>query len=559
MRSHGTSRQWAALLVLVAAACGRSAAPASSIELSPSHTGRDPVPPATESPLTDELAGRVYERRGGHLIVSPLPDPRDAAMAAPALASVEDHETRRKLEQAGRDRHAALVGEAPGPAPSRPVPEDLTRRPRVLHLAVETYTDAALTEHVARIGRVEGFSVVAHVARSNAWLEELRQVPGLAVSPLPGTPYIWTEDVLEIGVDGVYRMTARVGDRGLLRRALFVDRLRRYYPQVPAPELDALRSSPEVPGRPPGELPVAVMRRFPAIVFMLQGLVERDAGQEMAAAMATARGAELREAVTYLEGGNMLLGTLPDGEPYALVGRDSAAVSRAMLERHHARAVSEAEVVATIARDLGLPASRVTLVEQPGVFHLDMAMTLLAPGVVALNDALEAARLQIQWLREDHEAWRPRQETGTSEERHRLDLARWRDAGERLEETVQALQTHAETFARYEALALADLRATGLTVLRVPGRYLHPARPRDRDVMNFLNGEAGVNARGERYFITQGGDSRAERAVIARLLDPATGLDRVYVAPRLLSRDTLWEKGGIGCRVKVESDYRAGP
>jgi hypothetical protein len=30
----------------------------------------------------------------------------------------------------------------------------------------------------------------------------------------------------------------------------------------------------------------------------------------------------------------VLLGTLPGGEPYALVGRDSAAVSRALLERH---------------------------------------------------------------------------------------------------------------------------------------------------------------------------------------------------------------------------------
>lgn len=72
--------------------------------------------------------------------------------------------------------------------------------------------------------------------------------------------------------------------------------------------------------------------------------------------------------------------------------------------------------------------------------------------------------------------------------------------------------------------------------------------------MNFLNGEGGVNPRGRTYFITQGGDPRAERYIAARLLAPSIGLDRLYFAPRLASRDSLWEKGGVGCRVKAEGD-----
>jgi hypothetical protein len=71
--------------------------------------------------------------------------------------------------------------------------------------------------------------------------------------------------------------------------------------------------------------------------------------------------------------------------------------------------------------------------------------------------------------------------------------------------------------------------------------------------MNFLNGEAGTSAHGT-YFVTQGGDPRAERYIADKLLAPGTGLDRLYVAPGLISRDTLWERGGIGCRVKAEGD-----
>jgi hypothetical protein len=265
-----------------------------------------------------------------------------------------------------------------------------------------------------------------------------------------------------------------------------------------------------------------------------------------------ARRAPLREALTYLEGGNVLLGTLPGGDPYALVGRDSAAVSRAVLERHFRRPVSEAETVATMAKDLGVTPARLFLVEQPGVFHLDMAMTLLRPGTVILNDAVAAFRLQSRWLWEDHERWRPAPDSGRRDEDYRRDVNRWQEAGRDVEATLAKLWKYTERFARYEARTLADLQDAGLAVVRLPGRFLHPARPWDRDVMNFLNGEAGTNPQGRTYFITQGGDPRAERHVVATLLGPDVGLDRVYVAPRLVSRETLWEKGGASCRLKVE-------
>jgi hypothetical protein len=72
--------------------------------------------------------------------------------------------------------------------------------------------------------------------------------------------------------------------------------------------------------------------------------------------------------------------------------------------------------------------------------------------------------------------------------------------------------------------------------------------------MNFLNGEVGTGTTGRGFLVTQGGEPRAERLVVSRLLAPGTGLDRVYVAPRLVSRNTLWEKGGMSCRVKIEGE-----
>ena len=540
---------WVASIAVALASCsvGRS-------------QGGDPVTQGTPTDAAErEVAGRFYERTAAGDLVeravpSRVPPPGDVAPVHP----VTDARVADSLRGADAAREASLADVASAPRAARLVPEDLTRRARAYHVGVEHFTDAALAEFVAGVGALEGFRVIARLAPGAEWTALMAPVPNLTPIELPGVQYIWTEDITEIGIDGSFRMTARMGDRGLLlRRALFVDRVRRYYPEVSPAELDALEHLPVGPASRPGVLPDSVMRRFPSIMYMNQGLVEADGAQAVAAAIALARGAPLHEAMLYLEGGNVLLGTLPSGEPYALVGRDSAAIARAVLAYHHARPVSEEDAVTAMAKDLGVDRAHVFVVEQPGVFHLDMAMTLLRPGMVVLNDAREALRLQTRWLRDDHEAWRPQRLAAASQDDYREALRLWQDAGHDVQETIERLQKYAERFAGYEARTLADLEAAGLSVVRVPGRFLHPTRPWDRDIMNFVNGESGVNPRGRTYFITQGGDPRAERLMAERLLSPAIGLDRLYVAPRLVSRDTLWEKGGIGCRVKAEGEVVA--
>lgn len=511
------------------------------------------VHPEAATAAADEVMPRFYEPGAdGGIAERRLPEPLETAPPDVRLRPVTGQQVKTALRLAGAGRTTALADVARAAVGPRLVPEDLSRRARVFHMSVGNFTDAGFAELAARVGQLEGFSVVARVAADGPWAERLSHIPGLAVTKLPTREYIWTEDITEIGLDGTFGMTARMGNRGLLRRAIFVDRLRRFYPELTTTDLGEINALPEVQDRPPGELPAHVMRGHPDILFDIQGLVERDAGQEVGAATAVARGAELREAMTYLEGGNVLIGTLPTGEPYALVGRDSAAVARALLEHHFKRPVSETEVIATMAKDLGVEPGRLFLVEQPGVFHLDLAVMLLAPGSVVLNDAFEAFRLQTVWLRDDHEASRPRREAAASEEQHRRDQELWRQAGDHLDETIQKLWKYTERAARYEARALADLEAADLKVLRMAGRFLHPARPADRDIMNFLNGEPGTSPQGRTYFVTQGGDPRAERYIAGKLLAPGTGLERLYVAPQLISRDTLWERGGMGCRVKAE-------
>ncbi len=506
-----------------------------------------------------EIEPRFYERAGPEIVERALPPAALGPAPAVRLETVTEAGIAARLAEAGRIRSAGLADVSAGPGAPRLVPEDLSRRTRVAHLTVREFTDAAFAQVLARVGALEGFAVVAHVPAGNPWADELRAAPNLLVSDTPGREYTWSEDIAEIGLDGSFHMTARVGDQRLLRRSLFVDRVRRFYPAVTEADLAELAALPEPPGGQPGELADSVMRRHSDIMFMNLGLVEKDGGQDVTAALAVSRGAPLREAITYLEGGNVLLGSLPGGEGYALVGRDSAAVARAFLERYRGGPVGDAETVAAMGRDLGVAPGRLHLVEQPWVFHLDMAVTVLAPGTVALNDALEAFQIQGAWMREDHEAWRPRHDGAADPAQRERDLEEWHAAGQDLERSIALMWRYVERFARYEARALADLEGAGLRVLRVPGRFLHPRRPWDRDLMNFLNGEVGTGSTGRGYLITQGGDPRAERLVARRLLAPDTGLDRVYMAPRLISRDTLWEKGGMSCRVKVEGGIAERP
>jgi hypothetical protein len=258
---------------------------------------------------------------------------------------------------------------------------------------------------------------------------------------------------------------------------------------------------------------LAEVRELPGANFACPTQVSKTDAQQAKASLAAAGGLPLREDLTHLEGGNVLTGLGKDGHPYALVGKDSVELARRMLQDELGlqTALSDKEMQEIIALDLGIDdPSRVTFVEQPGDFHLDMGMVLLEPGVVAVNDAIMAERLVTP---------------GEKPSKNAVDRKTWEDR------------------------AVKDLTDAGLTVVRMP-LVFHGKL----GTMNFANGELGTDPLGHRYLVTTGGDAGIEDQV--RELYAKRGI-ALHCVPPEASRTSLAAGGGVGCRCKAEVRWEA--
>ena len=142
--------------------------------------------------------------------------------------------------------------------------------------------------------------------------------------------------------------------------------------------------------------------------------------------------------------------TARDGSPYVLVGRDSLAVTRKLLPGQ----ADEAAAAAQVAKDYGLQPENIIPLEQPGDFHLDMAMTLAGPGQVLLNDSRQVLALQKQWITEHY------QHSWFNRDQQPSDLAE--------------VEKKANKTAVFEDIVAKQLSAAGLEVFRVPGVFLNP-------------------------------------------------------------------------------------
>jgi hypothetical protein len=227
--------------------------------------------------------------------------------------------------------------------------------------------------------------------------------------------------------------------------------------------------------------------------------------QDTGAQFADSNAMTARQTRTYNEGGNMLNGTLPNGQPFAVIGRDGVIASTFLLEkkaRQNPKSVpeygskqiaerrqalgwnqqplpveKEQELKQTLARlqkvrptatreeaknflakmditkdifaqDLGIARQNLVFVSQPG-FHLDMQMRPLAPGQILLNDQTQT----IAMLEKAKEKAQP----GSWEERELNQML----ANARQQEALMQPLT--------EEIA-SQLAAAGLQVVRAPGR-----------------------------------------------------------------------------------------
>jgi hypothetical protein len=425
----------------------------------------------------------------------------------------------------------------------RTAPEDGSFDPDVLTMAFgQESDDLAFAAEMARIGQTEGFTV--QVRSRDTELVRQALSDDIAVLPTDETfQDVWTEDHGELGVNGgTVSYPAFLPLDQSLSNTLYRERVRRYY----GAELDASLTGTELRG--------AVASDYPDALFDLQGHVNRRELQRQTAALAIQQGRESRQQLGYLEGGNVLTGTLASGEGYALVGRDSYALSRLAMEQSLGREVSDDEVHRAIAYDLGVNPRNLHPVEQPGAFHLDMHMAVVGEGTVILNDAREVARLQIEWMRAELEALRPVEPGPDATQEARDAYARadstWQARSRLFTQDAQALEQAAERLAQHEARTLQDLEASGLNVVRMAGVF--PAQGRTPQ-MNFLNAEQGTGPDGSRYYIALGGSPQAQAYVEQMLTEvlPA-GIARVHFLDPSLTAPSLALRGGISCRVKAD-------
>lgn len=292
----------------------------------------------------------------------------------------------------------------------------------------------------------------------------------------------------------------------------------------------------------------------------------------------------IKQARGYLEGGNLVPGTLPDGKPYALLGRDSVIISAFHMERTGAFKASEVkkevrkleragkltdeaiEEVAeklllvehetksyapqkvtprlrreardfmgkleltrkAMAKDLGIPASRVIEVTQPE-FHIDMHMRPLGPGEVMVNHPRACIELIDRALKDPK-------------------IKSW-EKGELREMRASAEIDVEERGDLYDQI-MAELEEQGLITIPAPGVF-----DSGRRLANFMNAVPGTTDQGERFFLTTGSTIAPLERAFARFIK-SLGVDHVeFVAHNGGSRDylsagegSLEDDGALDCR-----------
>ena len=164
-----------------------------------------------------------------------------------------------------------------------------------------------------------------------------------------------------------------------------------------------------------------------------------------------------------------------------------------------------------------------------------------------VNDAMMSYDNQLQWALDDHDARRP--DAGDEKA-----MKAWEKERKKIEKgkTLMPLKAHAERLAAFESRTVSDLEAAGFDVVRMGGRYFDPSdNEGDRtEVMNFLNGEGATNPRGERYFVSLGGDERAERYAANELMNAPGGPRRVYFLGNDYPAQLLNKMGAFSCVCK---------
>ena len=306
--------------------------------------------------------------------------------------------------------------------------------------------------------------------------------------------------------------------------------------------------------------------------------------------------------LTYSEGGNVVW-TERNGLPHALIGIDSFAFSKVILEKQLEAALTDEEIGMAFAIDYGLKTENITFVEQPGDFHLDMSMIAVGPSALIVNDSLAALQIELQaqlrtFRLQDGELDRiliAVQNIITEERERRVDCTniflhfrgiRNQDAVPVIEEedeeeeeddeeidddmlemfgfesnriqTGEAILIAAESSRnaiirnRLELRTQLNMEEAGFTVERLPGRFYESNEfGQQTEVANFFNAVTASNGQGK-LVVMNGCDD-----VFRPHMDQVKTKFRIYnpeiefaELSSLYAKNCLKQRGGVSCITK---------
>lgn len=223
--------------------------------------------------------------------------------------------------------------------------------------------------------------------------------------------------------------------------------------------------------------------------------------------LAAAEQHEVGHMRAYIEGGNMIAGEDATGKPIILIGKDAIDATA------HIYQLTREQVREIICEDFGLAAiDQVIGVEQPGQFHLDLAILFMGHGVVVLNDSSITCKDALEMA-------------------EAVPCLTTKTAAAKL--TLQ----HA-----LEEEAASDLQAAGIKVIR--------QKLEDNVAFNFFNGEFVTGKDGLNYYITNGGPPEQEERLAALMVKVWGIVSEVIFSPIAAAQKSLQELGGVGCRLK---------
>ena len=233
--------------------------------------------------------------------------------------------------------------------------------------------------------------------------------------------------------------------------------------------------------------------------------------------------------LTYNEGGNTLIGKRK-GEPFALIGKDSYAVSKFLMEADLGHEMTYEEILIAFALDYGVKKENIHFIEQPGDMHLDMSMTIVGENTILLNDAQEAQRM----FRDEQQMW--------------LSATSGYESAEILASYVSSEILESKARKIMEDITEKELQGLGFNVVRVPGRFNYSITA---PAMNFFNMVTAQTPSGENIAVLLGCVANYA-SIFEQTLRKFSErkIDKVYFLNLEASQQCLGLDGGISCRTK---------